>query len=224
MVRNNCLSTLYSGKTIKSLSRGTRSYAFARSTELAKRFLPYSQDFSKICFRVKIIMVCGAATRTKTSLAILQLRSHYFSAFPFKAFGVYFPWQTKKWCSSVVRTLLAISFFLNFGIIKPVCQSRGLSSYFHETWHTRLNQIIFSPVSVLNICRLISFLPAAFPDFIPLIAVATSDVVKTSSFHKCITSSESWFDAFTGFKRSSRYSLHRERISFSSMRILSAES
>ena len=32
------------------------------------------------------------------------------------------------------------------------------------------------------------------------------------------------FDAFTGFKRSSKYSLHRERILFSSARMLPAES
>ena len=35
-------------------SRGTWSYAFARSTKHAKRSFPYSQDFSKICFRVKV--------------------------------------------------------------------------------------------------------------------------------------------------------------------------
>jgi len=33
---------------------GRRSYAFLRSTKHVKRSLPYSQDFSKICFRVKI--------------------------------------------------------------------------------------------------------------------------------------------------------------------------
>jgi len=36
----------------KFISR-TQSYAFSRSTKYAKRFLPYFQDFSKICFRVK---------------------------------------------------------------------------------------------------------------------------------------------------------------------------
>ena len=55
-------------------------------------------------------LVRGAATRTKTALTIFQFWFHYFSAFPFKAFGIYFPWQTKEWYPSVVCTLLAISF------------------------------------------------------------------------------------------------------------------
>ena len=37
----------------------------------------------------------SAATRTKTALAILLFWFHYFSAFPFKTFGIYFPLQTK---------------------------------------------------------------------------------------------------------------------------------
>ena len=105
--------------------------------------------------------------------------------------------------------------FLNIGIITPVCQSRGVFSNFHVTCHTRVNQRIPSPVSVFNISGLISSSPAAFPAFIPLIAVATSAAVKTSSSPKCITSCVSRVDAFTGFKRSLKYSLHRERISFS---------
>jgi len=39
-----------------NLSRGTRLYAFSRSTKHAKRSLPYSQDFSKICFRTVVIL------------------------------------------------------------------------------------------------------------------------------------------------------------------------
>ena len=55
-------------------------------------------------------LVRGAATRTKTALTIFQFWFYYSSAFPFKAFGIYFPWHTEKWYASVVCTLLAISF------------------------------------------------------------------------------------------------------------------
>jgi len=41
-------------------------------------------------------LVRGAVTRTKTTLPILQFGFHYFTAFPFKAFGKYFSWQTKQ--------------------------------------------------------------------------------------------------------------------------------
>ena len=109
MARNNRPLAPYSCKTFQSLSRGTRLYAFSRSTKHAKRSLPYYQDFSEICFRAKVWVRC-AATRTKTTLTIFQFWFHYFSAFPFKAFGIYFPWQTKKWYPSVVCTLFAISF------------------------------------------------------------------------------------------------------------------
>ena len=103
---------------------------------------------------------------------------------------------------------------MNIGIITPVCQSLGVLPNFHATWHTRVNQRIPSPVSAFNISGLISFSPAAFPDFISLIAVTTAAAVKTSSSPKCVTSCVLRVDAFTGFKRSSKYSLHRERISF----------
>ena len=53
MARSNWRSTPYSCRTFQSLSRGTRSYAFSKSTKHAKRLLPCSQDFSAICFRVK---------------------------------------------------------------------------------------------------------------------------------------------------------------------------
>ena len=65
-----------------------------------------------------------------------------------------------------------------------------------------------------NISSLILSSPAAFPDFIPLIAVATSAAEKTSFSPKCITSCVSRVDAFAGIKRSSKYFVHREKISF----------
>ena len=41
-------------------------------------------------------LIFGAATQTKTALAVLQLWFHYFSAFPFKAFGIYFPGKLRS--------------------------------------------------------------------------------------------------------------------------------
>ena len=112
---------------------------------------------------------------------------------------------------------------MNIGKITPVCQSIGVLPNFHATWHTRVNQRIPSPVSAFNISGLISSSPAAYPDFITLIAVPISAAVKTSSFPRCVILCVSRVDAFTGFKRSSKYSLHRERISFSSVRKLPAK-
>ena len=43
----------HSRNTPESFSRGTRSYAFSRLTKHVEKFLAYSQDFSKICWRVK---------------------------------------------------------------------------------------------------------------------------------------------------------------------------
>ena len=86
-----------------------------------------------------------------------------------------------------------------------------------------LNQRIPSSVSAFNISDLISFSPAAFPDFIPLIAVTISAAVKNYFSPKCVTSCVSRVDALTEFKRSAKYSLHCERISFSSVRMLPAE-
>ena len=48
--------------------------------------------------------------------------------------------------------------------------------------------------------------------------------VKTSTFSKSIVSHVSVPDAFTGFNKSLKYSLHRERISFSSLRMFPVES
>ena len=125
---------------------------------------------------------------------------------------------------SVVLYIALRSPFLNIGIITPVCEYLGVLPNFHAIWHTHANQRIPSPVSAFNFLGLILSSPAAFPDVIPLIAVATSAAVKTFSFPKFVTSCVSRVDAFTGFKRSSQYSLHRERISFSSVRMLPAKS
>jgi len=47
-------STPYARKTPQSFSRGTRSYAFSRSTKHAKTSLAYFQDFSKILLESEI--------------------------------------------------------------------------------------------------------------------------------------------------------------------------
>ena len=95
---------------------------------------------------------------------------------------------------------------------------------FDAIWHTRVNQRIPSPISAFNISGLISSSLAAFPDFMPSIAVATSAAVKKSSSPKCITLCESRVDADTGFKRSSKYFLQLERPSFSSVGMFPADS
>ena len=128
-------------------------------------------------FASEWILVRGDATWTKTALAILQFWFHYFSMFPFEALIVYFPWETKEWYPSVVRTSLSISFL-------EYWNNHTFLLNFHATWHTRVNQR-FPSVSAFNISSLISFSPAALPNFIPLIAVATSAAVETSSFPKC---------------------------------------
>ena len=57
---------------------GTRSYAFSRSTKHVKAFLAYSQDFSKLCWRV---------VGTKTASRIIQLWFNYFAASFFETLG-----------------------------------------------------------------------------------------------------------------------------------------
>ena len=82
---------------------------------------------------------------------------------------------------------------------------------------THGNERIPSPASAFNVSDLNSSSPVAFLDFNPLIAVANSAVVKTSSSPKCVTFCMSRVDVFRGFKRSLKYSNYREGISFSSV-------
>jgi len=74
--------------------------------------------------------------------------------------------------------------------------------------------------NAFNISGLISSSPAAFPDFNRPIATATSLAVKTFSSPKHIDLCVSSLVAFTGFRSSSKYSLHLDRISFLSLRML----
>ena len=85
MVVNICPPMPLSCSTLQSLSRGTRSYAFFKSTKHAKTSFAYFQDFSKICFRVKIWSV--------------ELR-----------FGQKPPWPKSYF--SIIFTLFTISFLI----------------------------------------------------------------------------------------------------------------
>ena len=116
------------------------------------------------------------------------------------------------------------SSFLNFKIIaRLIC---NLSKFCQIS--TRLGTLALTGEFLFSQrfqhLDLISSSPAAFPDFIPLIAVTTSAAMKTSSFPKCITFCVSRVNTFTAFKRSSKYSLHRARILFSSVKMFPTES
>jgi len=78
-------STSYSLNTPQSVSQGTRSYAFSRSTKHVKTFLAYSQDLSKCCRRVK--RGRQSYGRDETALRIIQLWFNYFVASFFKTLG-----------------------------------------------------------------------------------------------------------------------------------------
>ena len=110
------------------------------------------------------------------------------------------------------------------GMITPVCQSSGVFPSFQATWHTFVNQRTPYPLNAFNISCRISSAPAAFPDFNPRMAAATSVNVKTSSFPKSIVLHVSRGIAFTRFNKYSKCSFQRERISFSSRRMFPVES
>ena len=87
-------------------------------------------------------------------------------------------------------------------MITHVCQSFGVFPSFHATL-----------LNAFNISGWISSSPEAFPDFNPRMTAATSVDVKTSSSQN--QSHMSVGVAFAGFNKSSKYSLQREKISFS---------
>jgi len=94
--------------TPKFISRNSGTWLFEvnkASKEVFAVFPRFLKDFLQ-----SKNLVRGAVTWMKTALSILLFRFHYFTAFPFKAFDMHFSWQTKKWYSSVVCALLAITF------------------------------------------------------------------------------------------------------------------
>ena len=64
-------SMTYSSSTLQSLSRGTRSYAFSRSIKACEDILYIIPKFL-IDLPQSENLICGAATWTKTTLAIVQ--------------------------------------------------------------------------------------------------------------------------------------------------------
>ena len=108
-------------------------------------------------------------------------------------------------------------------MITSVCQTFDFFPSFHVTWYTFVNQRIYSPFNAFNILvRILSSL-AAFPHFNPRTAAATF-VNGISSLPKSILLHVSVGVALTGFNKSSKYYLHREKISFSSLGMFPIES
>ena len=96
-------------------------------------------------------------------------------------------------------------------MITPVCQSFVFLLVFTPL-DTPSSTNGPSPFNAFTILDQILFSPAVFPDFNSHLAASTSVNVKTSSFPKSIVSHVSVGVAFTGFNKSSKYSLQRERI------------
>ena len=121
-------------------------------------------------------------------------------------------------CSSYIA-----STFLNIEIITPLCQSLGVlhtSTQLHTLALTRE----FLLQSALPTSRIWLYLHQQLFQIYPFNCRCHFCCSENFLFPKCVTSCESRVDAFTGFKRSSKNSLHRVRISFSSIRMLPSES
>ena len=108
-------------------------------------------------------------------------------------------------------------------MITPVCQSFGAFPGFNATWQTLANQSTPSLFNDFNISGRISSSQAAFADFSSHVAAVTYVNVKISSFPKSIESLMSVGVAHTGFNKSTKYSIHRKRISLSFLRMVSVE-
>ena len=106
----------------------------------------------------------------------------------------------------------------------PVCQSIGVFLSFLADLHTHANQRTPFPFKAFNISGRISSSPAAFPVFNPRMAAAISVNVKTTSFLKSMVLHVSVGIAFIGFNKSSKYSIQRETIFFSSRKMLPEKS
>ena len=150
MARSNWPSAPYSRKTFQSLSRGTRSNAFSRSTKHAcKAIFAILPRFLEVMLQSEDLFR-GATTRTKTALAILQFWFYYFSEFPFKACGIFFSWQTREWYPSVVCSLLVI-FFLEDRNNHTILPISGSFAILPQNLTNSLYQRIPSSVRVFNI-------------------------------------------------------------------------
>jgi len=81
------LSAPYSRNTPQSFSRGTRSYAFLRSTKHVKTSYEHTPKISQKFAGEWNYLLCIATAGTKTALGIFQVWFNYFAASFFKALG-----------------------------------------------------------------------------------------------------------------------------------------
>ena len=111
----------------------------------------------------------------------------------------------------------------NFWILKEFVLISSIKPGVRKALNTLVHQRT-SSINAFNISGRISSSPAVFLDFNPCIAAGTSVNVKTSFFPKSFVSHVSVGVTLTGFNKSSKYSLQRERTSFLSLRMFPFES
>ena len=130
----------YSRSTLQSLSRGTRSFAFSRSTKHAKMSFANSQDFWKVCLRVKfwsVVLRPGRKPHWPFSNFDSTISRYFFS----RHFAHTFPGRLRSDNSQYFVHSLQ-SLFLYLEMITHVCQSFGVFSSFQATWHTLVNHLL----------------------------------------------------------------------------------
>ena len=121
MAINRCPSMPYSCSTLQCLSRRTRSYAFSRSTKFAKTPFGYSQDFSRICLRVKIWSVVlrpGQKPHWPSSNFDFTISRHFL----LRHLAYISPGRPRNDIPRSFVHSLRLP-FLYIGMITPVCQS-----------------------------------------------------------------------------------------------------
>ena len=130
--------TRCSRNTPHSFSRGTRSYAFSRSTKHVYIRLWHTSRISQNLL-VSEILVYNSTAATKTALGIIQLWFSYFVASFYRALGIYFSMEAKRrYTPVVVHSLLSL--LLCMGMITPLCQFFGALPEHQAIWHTRARQ------------------------------------------------------------------------------------
>ena len=122
MAIDRCQPMPYSCSTLQSLSRGTRSYAFSGPRKHAKTSFAYSQNFSKICLRVKIWFVVLRPGRQPHWPSSNFDSRHFFS----RHLAYIFSGRLRKNISrSFVHSLRSPFWYIE--MIIPVCQFFGVS-------------------------------------------------------------------------------------------------
>ena len=125
-------STPYSRNIPQSFTRGTRPYTFPRSTKHMHMSLACSQDFSKICWRVRLS-------------SIVQRKPHWvLSSFGSIIFAA--SWHTLFLgdCAKRCRGSWFIHSCLPFCVWGwSICQSFGALIKRNATWHTQPNHPAF---------------------------------------------------------------------------------